>query len=219
MTQVKSARPSRTQVVSSRRASGHTLAKRRASIEAQIRQQVTAAMALDESELTDVSRRLKELRDELARKRGVREVSQHRIANELDMAPRTFQSHENGEVEPRGLGYQRYADYYTEHLERPVSKNWIMFGSDDPPEEQTRPPRTKGSTPDLFASEAPAWAKELSSRLASLEETVARMDRTLRGDKAQELSQEAVDRARVASGRSQPDPHTPDATETPEGNP
>lgn len=90
-------------------------------------------MALSESELPRVSKRLKALRGELARRRGVREVSQYAVAGEVGVAPRTFQSHENGEVEPRGGAYGTYASFYSKNLGRTITKNWIMFGSDTPP--------------------------------------------------------------------------------------
>lgn len=150
-----------------------------------MRAQLTEAMALDESELPAVSTRLKDLRAELARVRGVREVSQYAVAHEMGKAPRTFQSWENGEVEPRGPGYGPLADYYTEQLGRKITKNWIMFGQEEVPAMPAPTPdvldklNPSEATVDALRQEVEALRFELLAELAAAREAQAAVLRRL----------------------------------------
>lgn len=87
---------------------------------------------LSENELPAVSKRLKGLRKELARKEG-RRVPQYEVAHDLNVPPRTYQSWENGEVETDGENYTRIARYYKRKLRRPVSRNYILYGTEKAP--------------------------------------------------------------------------------------
>ena len=159
-------------------------------------------MALSESELSDVSRRLKSLRAELARRRGVREVSQYAVASEVGKAPRTFQSHENGEVEPRDNSYGRYAAFYSEQLGREITKNWVMFGSDD-----GAPPQPAASTPDLLDALSGDGIGQLTAELDNLRDgLLALVDGML--DQA-EREAEAAER-RADRGEPSASPHGPE---------
>jgi transcriptional regulator with XRE-family HTH domain len=121
MTQVKSAQPATREVALQRRGDARTLAARRAAFAAQMRD-----MAL--SDLSEVSARLKQLHAELERKDG-RKWTHYELAQAMAIAPRTFQSWENGEVENRdGKGYEKLARWYSRKLGRKITRPWIVFG-------------------------------------------------------------------------------------------
>lgn len=137
MTQVKSAQEIRRELALRKRADGRTLAQRRAAFAAQMRD-----MAL--SDLSQVSVRLKGLKREVQRADG-REWSDHELANAMKIAPRTFQSWQNGEVENRdGKGYDKMARWYSRKLGRKITRNWIVFG-DEPIEPEPSPPASSES--------------------------------------------------------------------------
>lgn len=104
---------------------GLTLAQQRANFAAQMR-----AMAL--SDLEQVSKRLKGLHVEWEREDG-RRWTHYELAAAMKIAPRTFQSWENGEVEnTNGKGYDKIAAWYSRRLGRKITRNWIVFGCDKP---------------------------------------------------------------------------------------
>lgn len=105
---------------------GLTLAARRAAFASQMR-----TMAL--TELSEVSKRLKSLHAELERKEG-HKLTHYVLADKMKIAPRTFQSWENGEVENSdGKGYDKMARYYSRRLGRKITRNWILFGCEEVP--------------------------------------------------------------------------------------
>jgi DNA-binding XRE family transcriptional regulator len=143
MTQVNSAQRNGRKVASTVHARVRTLAARRADFERQVRLRLAAdpTMALTEPE--QVSARLKELRK---RAGG---PPQYKVANALDVPPRTFQSWENGEVETDRANYERVARYYSKQLKQKITSNWILFGQDVAP--PLNGDRDNLETPDVLS--------------------------------------------------------------------
>lgn len=125
-------------VASRKDATSRSLAQRRADFQAQAERYLAAQEAMAVADLTQVRKRLKGLRRELQQKDG-KKVQQYAVANLLDVAPRTFQSWENGEVETEGRNYDLVAGFYSEKLGRKISRNWILFGQEEPPQEANPP--------------------------------------------------------------------------------
>jgi transcriptional regulator with XRE-family HTH domain len=94
-------------------------------------------MALTEPD--QVSARLKELRKRAGN------PAQYKVADALNVPPRTFQSWENGEVETDKGNYEKIARWYSRQLKQKVTANWILFGQD------REPPLAPG-TPDVIGS-------------------------------------------------------------------
>lgn len=146
MTQVKPISQEHGQIAQKFRGRARTLAERRADLEAQMRRHIAAMGLLDD--LTGVRTRLHGLRKELARSRGVRNIAQWRVAQEIDnIPPRTFQSWENGEVETDGDNYAKIAAWYSKQLGREITKNYILYGSDEEPAPVEVPPPTMAREP------------------------------------------------------------------------
>lgn len=173
MTQVKSAQAERQKVALRKRAETPSLAQRRAAFAAQMRE-----MAL--SELSDVSKRLKDLHREWEKKDG-RKWTHYELAAAMDIAPRTFQSWENGEVENRdGKGYDKFAKFYSRKLGRKITRHWILYGANEPGEsgdftrlekEAAAPPATDREV----ATQLAALAKEVRALRAQQTKLLARL--------------------------------------------
>lgn len=163
MTQVKRAQANTGDFALHRQVDGRTLAQRRAAFAAQMRD-----MAL--SDLSQVSRRLKELHEELERKEGCR-WTHYKLAAAMDIPPRTFQAWENGENENRdGKGYDKMARWYSRRLGRKITRQWILFGEEIG---QERPGTADEKGEDPFAQLSAPDAKRIAKGLADLQEEVA----------------------------------------------
>lgn len=133
-----------------KRATPHSLAARRRNFAAQMHD-----MAV--SDLSNVSKRLKGLHSDLERETG-RRWTHYDLADAMKIAPRTFQSWENGEVENRdGKGYDKMARFYSRKLGRKISRQWILFGDEQPAKAVP--------APDPFA---PTELAELAASVAEL---------------------------------------------------
>jgi hypothetical protein len=159
MTQVNRAQAAPNILASTPRATGRTLAQRRADLEHQIRSRVAQNMALTDP--VHVRQRMKELRKRAGN------PSQYKVADDLRVPPRTFQSWENAEVETDRRNYDKVAAYYTKKLKQKVTTNWILFGQDEEPP-------LPAATPDLLGEfngdQAPDWAQRLIEQQAELDE-------------------------------------------------
>jgi transcriptional regulator with XRE-family HTH domain len=78
------------------------------------------------SELGEVSRRIKELRNSA-------DLKQYEVAAKLNVPPRTYQSWENGEVETDRENYAKIGGLLG------ASANWILFGQEDEPLVEAEP--------------------------------------------------------------------------------
>lgn len=132
MTQVKGAQWSASELALRKRTRGRTLAARRADEEARLADFFALNEQMALTDLAKVSERLHDLHRRLDLAEG-RHVTQYEIAEALGIPHRTFQSWEGGKVETDGHNYERIANYYSEKLGEAVTKNWILFGSDEEP--------------------------------------------------------------------------------------
>lgn len=147
---------------------------------------------LADDELPDLSQRLKDLRKELERKRGER-VPQYVVAKEAgDIPPRTFQSWENGEVETEGENYQKLARYYTRVLGREITRNFILYGQEEPPALPLSAPTSPDEESEAvrrLREEVAGLRVELRSGLGELREAQAALLRRLPpGERGEEAS-------------------------------
>jgi transcriptional regulator with XRE-family HTH domain len=161
MTQVKSAQRASNEVASTRHARVRTLASRRADLEQQVRLSLASDASMALTEPDQVSARLKELRKRAGN------PAQYKVADALNVPPRTFQSWENGEVETDKGNYEKIARWYSRQLKQKVTANWILFGQD------REPPLAPG-TPDVIGSlngdRASGDTDELRAQLDRIEE-------------------------------------------------
>jgi DNA-binding XRE family transcriptional regulator len=105
------------------------------------------------TELNDVSARIKELRART-------DLKQHEAAYKLRVAPRTYQSWENGEVETSRKNYAKIGKLFG------ASVNWILFGQEDEPAlpTATTEPQVQDQLRELLAGQL-----ELTARVARVE--------------------------------------------------
>lgn len=95
------------------------------------------------TELTEVSKRIKRLR----KRSGLK---QYEVAAKINVAPRTYQSWENGEVETTRENYGRIGKLFG------ASANWILFGQEDEPPMPSQRPVEDPSSQTLAALERAA---------------------------------------------------------------
>jgi len=96
------------------------------------------------SDLAAVSARLKALRKEWEQVDG-RKWTDLEMAQAMKIAPRSFQHWQNGKGENRdGTGYDKMAAWYSRKLGRKITRQWIVWGNDEPqPEPATAKPHLR----------------------------------------------------------------------------
>lgn len=114
-----------------------------------MRDYATRNNAVALAELSEVSKRIKELR-------GKTDLRQYEVAAELNVPPRTYQSWENGEVETDRENYRKIGELLG------ASANWILFGQEEEPAGEDEPAVT---SPDAIL----AALGRIESRLRKLE--------------------------------------------------
>lgn len=140
MTQASYTQASRKKLASNPARKARTLAERRADFESQMREFAARDGIVALTELTEVSKRIERLR----KRSGLK---QYEVAAKINVAPRTYQSWENGEVETSKANYAKIGKALG------ASANWILFGQEEEP-----PPL------DLKPAEAPADLADLDNR-------------------------------------------------------
>lgn len=179
MTQVKGAQGKRIESAWRKRARGRTLAARRANEEARLAQffELNEQMAL--TDLAEVKQRLHELHHRLNAREG-RRVTQYEIAEALNVPHRTFQSWEGGKVETEGENYDLMAAFYSERLGEPITRNWILFGSDEEPPLCEAGPSEGGATGERL-ERVEQMLEEVAAQQTELLAAVGEIQQTLQG--------------------------------------
>lgn len=120
MTQASYTQRKHTKLASNPARKARTLAERRADLETQMREFAARNRTVALTELTEVSQRIKHLRHRSG-------LKQYEVAAKINVAPRTYQSWENGEVETSRANYTKVGDALGS------SANWILFGQEQEP--------------------------------------------------------------------------------------
>lgn len=120
MTQATYTQARRKKLASNPARKARTLAERRADFESQMREFAARDGIVALTELTEVSKRIKRLR----KRSGLK---QYEVAAKINVAPRTYQSWENGEVETSKANYAKIGKALG------ASANWILFGQEEEP--------------------------------------------------------------------------------------
>lgn len=174
MTQSRRAQRNTPQLAWRKRTSGRTLAQRRADFEAQARRYLAENEHMALADLSQVKSRLKGLHKELERREGGR-VTQYEIAEALGVPHRTFQSWEGGQVETEGKNYDKIAAFYSERLDRPITRNWILFGQDDEPGPVETMPASANPSLDAVAEAVEELKLEMSAMKTELLAEIAKV--------------------------------------------
>ena len=120
MTQASYKQSRRRKLASNPARKARTLAERRADFESQMREFAARDGIVALTKVTEVSKRIKRLR----KRSGLK---QYEVAAKINVAPRTYQSWENGEVETSKANYAKIGKALG------ASANWILFGQEEEP--------------------------------------------------------------------------------------
>lgn len=109
------------------------------------------------SELHEVSERIKTLRNRAG-------LKQYEVAAKINVAPRTYQSWENGEVETSKENYGKVGDALG------ASANWILFGREE------EPPLPTGDSPPAADADLRALVHQLLVNQTDMLQRLARIE-------------------------------------------
>ena len=160
MTQESRTQESRTPLAPYMPRDRRSLAARHSDFRRQVEAAVTAQETMAIADLQAVSGRIKELRKRAGN------PSQYDVAYLMGVKPRTYQSWENGEVEPDKAKYEKVAAWYSKKLGTKVTANWILFGQDD------EPPLSSGPLEQLSSADR---AQRLEEKVDALQGTVEKL--------------------------------------------
>lgn len=157
MTQATYTQARRRKLASNPARKARTLAERRADFEHQMREFAATDGIVALTELAEVSKRIKTLRKRAG-------LKQYEVAAKINVAPRTYQSWENGEVETSKENYAKIGKALG------ASANWILFGQEEEPPVTEISQNGSTEAPDLAAVEQAAVERhaEVMAEIAAL---------------------------------------------------